>query len=323
MKIYQVNRLMDKKHLINYHGYTIYENRATGHGPHFLNLLMYRIHHKMATNVVVTGEAGVGKSYMATDLARVLEGKDKKGKDRFTVDQIVFTYKEFMDLVIKLKSSKVIVFDEPSYAMGKREWYRQLNKALVQTIESFRFKLHPLFIPIINKSLLDKTIRDHLIQYMVLVHGRGRATVYRVRASQFDEKTYHSFVCEEKHALFDHKLCDRDSCLDCPRLMQKASQDFVCNIFRARYERKKASIQDARYSQALAQAERIEAKQLSMTQIENLSLTIKEMFIKKGKLDVQAMRIALVDEYGVSLPNTRAYELRAMLLKHHPEILET
>lgn len=306
---------MDTKKIANYHGWKIYQDYGRGYGPFFLNTIMQRIHKKQATNVVVTGEAGEGKSYLAFDLCRVLMGFNKKGEERFKLDQVVFTYKDFLDLVIKLPMGYPIVFDEPSYAMGKRDWYRQLNKALVLTIESQRFKVHPLFIPIINKCLLDKTIRDHLIQFQVLVHGRGKATVYRIRSSQFTEQIYHKYFCDLDFAMLDIDRCDRLSCLDCLKLME-------CDIFRARYERKKAMVQDARYSQALAQAEKVEAKQLSMEQIEKLSLTIKETFIKKGKIDVQALRIALSDEYGVRLSNTRAYELRAMLLKHHPEILE-
>ena len=150
----------------------------------------------MATNVVFTGEPGIGKSYMATSVARVQEGLTRKGKDRFTVDQVVFTYTDFMELVLRLESGKIIVFDEPSYAIGKREWYKELNMALTKTIESFRFKVHPLFIPVVNKSLLDKTIRDYLIQYQVNEVARGRAIVYKLAPSQFKDKIYHEFFCE-------------------------------------------------------------------------------------------------------------------------------
>jgi len=208
-----------------------------------------------------------------------------------------------------------IVFDEPSYAMGKREWYKQLNKALVSTVESMRFKIHPLYIPIINKSLLDKTIRSHLIQFQVLVHSRGKATVYRIRSSQFIDKVYHSYFCDLEYNMLDSDLCSRDSCLDCKKL-------FECNLFRARYERKKATIQEGRYSQALAQARKIEAKQLSMEEIETISVKVKDLFIEDGKINVQHLRIALSDEYGINLSHSKAYELKALLEKHHSEILE-
>lgn len=308
---------MEANKVINYHGWKVYQDYDSGYAPYFLNTIMQRIHKKKACNVVVTGEAGEGKSYMACDICRVV-----MGKDRFSLDQVVFSYKQFMDLVLRLPANYPIVFDEPSYSMGKREWYKQLNRALVQTIESFRYKRHPLFVAIINKSLLDKTIRDHLIQFQVLVRDRGRASVYRIHSSQFTEKVYHKWVCDLEYGLFDYDKCDRDSCLDCSKLMQKSSDTFVCNIFRARYERKKNSIQTARYSQAKELSERVEAKQWSMEQIERLSLTLKEMFVKDGKINVQNLRMALSDGWGIRLSNVKAYELRAMLLKHHPEILD-
>jgi len=263
----------------------------------------------------VTGEAGEGKSYMACDIVRTLMGFKKNGEERFSLDQVVFTYQDFMKLVLSLPMGAPIVFDEPSYAMGKREWYKQLNKALVSTVESMRFKIHPLYIPIINKSLLDKTIRSHLIQFQVLVHGRGKATVYRIRSSQFIDKVYHSYFCDLEYNMLDLDLCSRDSCLDCKKL-------FECNIFRARYERKKATIQESRYSQALAQAQKIETKELTLEQLEKLCVTIPELYVKNGKINVQLLRIALQDTYQLTIPHTKAYDLRARLLAHHSYILE-
>ena len=35
-----------------------------------------------------------------------------------------------------MKMGKCIVFDEPSYALGKRDWYKEIQKVLVHTIES-------------------------------------------------------------------------------------------------------------------------------------------------------------------------------------------
>jgi len=313
---------MAKAKIMNYRGFQHVFCKATGHAPYFTNMILYRINKKMATNVVVTGEAGVGKSYMATDICRVVAGKTKTGKDRFSIDQVVFTYKQFMDLVLKLKSGKAIVFDEPSYAMGKRQWYKQLNQALVQTIESFRYKMHPLFVPIINASLLDKTIRDHLIQYKVVMSGRGEAEVYRINASQFIDKVYHNAFCELRFGLFDKHKCKKPSCLECAKLTKKnQAGKYVCNVFRAKYERKKGSIQEDRYEQARDMAEHLESTQLTMKQIEGLSLTVQTKWLLEDHIDVQALRIALEDEYGIRLSNNKAYNLKRRIELHHPKLI--
>jgi hypothetical protein len=295
--------------VINYHGFGMLQSSASYVGPYFCNAIAHRIHSKRATNIVFTGEPGIGKSYMALETARVIEGRTADGKDRFTMEQVVFTFSEFMDLVLRLKSGKIIVFDEPSFAMGKREWYKELNQALVKTVESFRFKLHPLFIPIVNKTLLDKTIRDYLIQYQVNVHGRGRATVYRLNPSQFKDKMYHEHFCDLSYRMADLDECSKDSCLGCPDIM-------TCMVFRAQYERKKAEIQDSRYEQSKEQAERSESRHMGISELEALALDLKPQWLIDNKINVQRLRTALREAHSIQISLNRAYQLKATLTAH-------
>lgn len=308
---------------VNYHGFELLQSQSLGVSPYFCNALSHRIHRKLATNIVFTGEPGIGKSYMAITAARILEGKTASGQDRFTVDQVVFTFSEFMDLVLRLKSGKIIVFDEPSYAIGKREWYKELNQALTKTIESFRFKVHPLFIPVVNKSLLDKTVRDYLIQYQVNVYGRGKGTVYRLKPSQFMDKTYHEFFCELHYRQMDLAECkatngaeERESCLGCECIME-------CQVFRAQYERKKAEIQDSRYESAKEQAERVESKILGISELETYALELKDQWLIDDKINVQRLRIALRDSRGIQVSLNRAYMIKASLQAHNLEFQDS
>jgi energy-coupling factor transporter ATP-binding protein EcfA2 len=307
----------------NYHGFQVLQSESLGLSPYFSNTLQHRINRKMATNVVFTGEPGIGKSYMAISLARVLEGKTAEGKDRFTVDQVIFTYSEFMELVLRLKSGKIIVFDEPSYAIGKREWYKELNQALTKTIESFRFKVHPLFLPVVNKSLLDKTVREYLIQYQVNVYARGKGTVYKLAPSQFQDKTFHEYFCELHYRQFDMKQCketngqeERSSCLGCECISS-------CQVFRAQYERKKAEIQDSRYEAAKEQAETVESKIMGISELETMAIELKDQWLIDGKPNVQRLRIALRDTHGVQVSLNRAYQLKAALEAHNKEIFDS
>lgn len=99
---------MEKSKVVNYHGWKLYQDYAKGYGPYFLNTIMQRLNKKKAVNIVVTGEAGEGKSYMACDICRVVMGRGK-----FGLDQVVFGYKAFMDLIVDLPAKWPIVFDEP------------------------------------------------------------------------------------------------------------------------------------------------------------------------------------------------------------------
>lgn len=279
-------------------------NKDIGYFPYFTLTLRHRIKNKMAVNVAVVGEAGIGKSYLALTLCAELD-------PTFSVDQIVFFYSEYIRLLRKLPMGKPIMFDEPSYAMGKREWYKQINKVLVKTIESQRFLVHPLFVPIINMTLLDKTVRDHLIQYAVYVLRKGYAFVYRIYPSQWEEKVYRSRICTLKTPIIGK--CKRDSCLGCRKLPR-------CNELRAKYERKKAEIQLKRYEQAEEEASKIESKELTTKQLADIAYSFKQDIIDEdGKLNVKRMRIILMQKLRLHISIGRGYDIKELLKMTYPD----
>lgn len=280
-------------------------NKELGFFPYFQWLLRNRINKKKAVNVAVTGEAGEGKSYLAWTLCMLID-------KRFSVNQIVFTYGDYMKVLLKLGIGRPIMFDEPSYAMGKRDWYKQVNQVLVKTMESQRFMVHPLFIPIINKVLLDKTIREHLLQFQVILRDRGKADVYRIKASQFQEKIYHSFICRLYYPLIGE--CPKQTCLGCAIFEN-------CDEFRAQYERKKRTIQIERYEQAEHQARYQESKLLTDKQIEEGLLKHKQDLIDdKGRLNINYMKIIAKEKLGVVIGHNRTYRIRAAMKLHYPEL---
>lgn len=280
-------------------------DRTQGFFPYFTMTLRHRIKQKMAVNVAVVGEAGVGKSYMAYTLCLEIDRK-------FTVDQIVYKYSEYMRLLQKLRMGGAIMFDEPSYAMGKRDWYKQLNKVLVQTIESQRFKVHPLFIPIINMTLLDKTIRDHLIQFVVHVLRRGFAFVYRIHPSQWEDKIYHPYICKLRYPLVG--TCKRESCLGCRKLKS-------CREFRAVYERKKAIVQDERYQQAEEDAGKIEAKEFTIQQLGEIAYALRSQFIDdEGKINVKTMRYVLRKKLNLFISVGKGYDVKEWLVNEYKDV---
>jgi hypothetical protein len=303
--------------IVNFNGWQTLVNREMGVGPYFSSMLRYRVGHKLACNVIVSGEPGIGKSYQAMNLARVNEGmkKDTKGyatqKDRFEIKQVVFTFSEYMDLIMNLRAEKNIMFDEPSYAMGKRDWFKEVNKVLVQTIESQRFLVHPLWIPIINQCLLDKTIRAYLIQFRVNVIGRGHAIAYRIHASQSNEKIYQYQICDLYYRVFDKKLCPKDSCLGCKSLNDPVNP---CQVFRAQYERKKYSIQHTRYEQAKEGALQKETQEMTEDQIVELLVPmIPNITNHRGRIDVAQLRLKLKEQHHMSISPYKAYNLKGIL----------
>lgn len=301
--------------LMNFNGWECLVSKEQAVSPFFSSQIRFRVHHKLYTNVAVTGEAGIGKSYDALDMARICEGLDRRGRDRFKIDQVVYQQSAYLSLLPTLRMGKAIVFDEPSYALGKRDWYKELQKVLVHTLESQRFLVHPLFIPIINMALLDKTIRAYLISHVVHVVGRGHALVYRLKPSQRNEKIYWYQMGELYYRMFDNKLCPRDSCLGCKKLDE-------CKIFRAQYERKKKTIQIERYEQAEEQAATKESQDLTEEQIEGiLQPQLKNLVNEKGQLSVPKIRVFL-REQGIRISSWKTYQIKGNIEGAHPELFE-
>jgi len=278
-----------------------------GYYPIFSYELNRRVKNKEACVVAVVGEAGISKSYTAIQLARNID-------KRFGVKQIVFTYSEYCRELARNKPGIPIVFDEPSYAMGKREWYKQINQALVKTIESQRFLVRPLIIPIININLLDKTLRDYLVIFQVHVTGRGKALVYRIRASQGQDKIYRYLMCRLDYPILDSDRCtiEREqrqdsSCLDCKHLD-------TCPTLRARYERKKASIQYQRYEQDMEQAKTKESKEFTYGQL----YAMIQPYLSGCKNDdniinASKLRMLFLTKVGIKIGHNKAYSLKAFI----------
>lgn len=267
--------------------------------------LRRRVAQKKAVNVAVVGEAGISKSYVAFTLCLELDPK-------FSVDQIVFMYSDYMRLIRKLRIRKPIMFDEPSYAMGKRDWYKQLNKVLVQTIESQRFKIHPLFIPIINMTLLDKTIRDHLIQYAVFCYDRGEAWVYRLYPSQWKDEVYKIYLCTLRMPLIGN--CTKPSCIGCRKLKK------MCMEFRAQYERKKAGVQDERYEQAELEAAYVETRAMTDIQLAHLIYAFKDRIVTEdGNLSPRKIKVTFLLKLNMKVGHNRAYLIAEILRQMYPD----
>lgn len=312
--------------VMNYNGWQTLVSSDLNVEPKFQNNIRWRTRHKLATNVCVTGEPGIGKSYEAMDICRVFEGRYKttagSWKERFSVKQIVFTHSDYMDLILNLKMGKAIMFDEPSYAMGKRDWFKDLQKVLVQTLESQRFLIHPLFIPIINMSLLDKTIRNYLIQFQIHVVGRGHGLVYRLSPSQSTDKIYREFQCELFYHQFDFHLCKKDSCLGCKQMDPRKGQP--CPVFRAQYERKKKHTQYERYEQAKDQAIMKESSELTEKQIEAMLIPHLDELIsdRTGRISTAKLRLYLRANEKVRISTWKAYQIKGNIEAQFPERFE-
>lgn len=304
----------------NISGMKFVHHKDLGIFPRFTLECRKLIRQKKACNIVVVGQAGNGKSYSGLQICKHLDrsfGRLTSAWNRldpdFLLPQVVFSYKAYLEVLIKLGMGHTIMFDEPSYAMGKREWYKEVNQALVKTVESARFMVKPLIIPIINMNLLDKTIRAYLIQFMVHVVDRGKALVYKISASQSKDKVYRYFQCTLHYGLLEGNLCDRATCLGCGYLER-------CMLIRARYERKKRDIQLDRYTQDLEEVQAKEDQNLTIDQLYDIIFPDHAHYTNEGKLNVMQMQTYLREVHHIRIGRNKAYELGSTLKFRNPTL---
>jgi len=180
---------------------------------------------------------------MAIHVARILDQK-------FDINQIIFTREDYLKLVRELKPKKIIIIEEPTYIASARSWFDSHQQIVVRTLESSRFQNNPIIIPVVNRMLLDKIIREHYINYVIEMRERGVGYVYRTSHDQWQDKLWRKKI-GEIYAFqpgLDLNKCGRTTCLRCKKLP-------LCNKYIwAKYERKR--------EEAVAHYQKQDAKKL-------------------------------------------------------------
>lgn len=119
--------------------------------------------HKRNKNwlAIVCGETGSGKSYTALKIAKAIDPS-------FNIDRVVFTVKEFMELVTskKIKRGMVIVFDEAGVQIASREWYSLRNKSINYVLQTFRHQNLGVIFTTPTFDFIDKQTRKLFHAYI-------------------------------------------------------------------------------------------------------------------------------------------------------------
>lgn len=308
----RVGKEVDQIKLVNNNGWEFFEDADRAIAPYFTNEILQRINQKKACNILVVGEAGIWKSYCALQVARNIY-------PRFRIEQVVYRYSAYYDVLMskRYKIGAPIVMDEPQDAIDHREWFKEAQQALIKTITSQRFMVKPLLVPIINPSLIDKTIRDYLVQFQIECVDRGLARVFRISTSTREPKTFYHHICDLHYGLMDNDLCNKDSCLGCKKLDN-------CPIFRAQYERKKKVTQFAKYEQEKREALVKESQKLTLNQILEVAYPLREHYVdSNGKINAKKLRLILREApTNILIGYNKAYDLKTLLEYRYPNVFE-
>jgi len=180
-------REVNEQYVMLYNGFAFNNEGQKVVIPFLSNIVRTRILEKKNVLMLITGEASSGKSYTGLSLCEAFD-------PNFNVDNVIFTPKEFFDVVLKLQKNSWVLLDEPAQALSHREWYSDINKAITWTVESFRFRLIHMVFTAINPALIDKVLRDYLVHFLLVMQTRGRARVYQYSPSPFNPETRTPYV---------------------------------------------------------------------------------------------------------------------------------
>jgi len=288
---------------MRYRGLIVPFSHELGVGPHFFNELVQRVNKVKPIRCAVVGDAGSGKTYTTIWLAKVLDPK-------FTVDQIVLRGEDYIKLQRSLPPRRCIVLDEPTFSLASRTWFESWQKIIVQTIESTRFQNNPLFLPCVNRNLIDKTIREYYLNYIIEMYDRGIARIFRTKHSQWFDRlkritAYNLYLYGPGMLLSE---CDRDTCLECPEL-----PDCNKNIF-PQYERKRAEA--IQYYQKIGekQLKEVGKEKESFADICNKAVEIRDKLLSPKGDEYMYAEVQYHMDVSVGISRQVCY----WLTKHYP-----
>lgn len=254
----------------------------------FLELLHKRNTNKRGPrniNLVVIGESGIGKSYATLRIAD-LYYMDKL-KQKFPVDNVVFTISEFIERVKELGKCSIIIFDDAGLKYSSTKWYEELNQVLGYTLQSYRFKIINVIFTIPVKDWLDRIGRGML---------HGQIEMKFVGQGVYTRMTYNSY----RKQIYYKRLFLMN--------FAKPSEDII-----KAYETKKRKFLDREYSIYLTQAKKKEGRSIGNDEIIKTILLDPKAYMVKDNF-----QIGLI-QHNFNLAHNRSYSVLMVLRKMREE----
>ena len=220
-------------------------------GGNYSTMIVDEIHRRRKNNesvvITVTGPPGSGKTYFGIRFAQKLDPKfhinDVPAPPPNEDDsQLAFGREHLAYLTgpnSPLKRDQVIVMDESHFGVGARSWQNVDQQELTNYIAAIRSKGYVLIIVTLHTEMIDKLIRNFVINYEFYLAKRGEAIVYRRFFPQFSDKVFTKRLGRMQLMMPDEDLCNWSSCLRCKEL--EKGPDERCETLRAVYERRKAA----------------------------------------------------------------------------------
>jgi energy-coupling factor transporter ATP-binding protein EcfA2 len=265
---------------------------------------------------LVVGPPGKGKSYFALSLAEILDHNFNP-----TI-QVVFSRTQLLTLFgpdTPLKMGQVIIVDEAQFIAGARNWFKDVQKDIMEHLEAVRSRGYIIIIVALHIMVLDKIIRQYVLSHLMAMKKRGQATVYSLYVPTWEDKLYKTTLGHISLQLPDAAKCSFPSCLIC-------KFQNVCMTDRAVYERLKREFLNGMSRESISRNEIRERKR----QVLSYPALISKIVSKKDKLsynsrsklsDSESIRIMMEDD-GIILSAEQAKTVVRRGMISHPEVFK-
>lgn len=248
--------------------------------------------------MVINGKPGIGKSYAGLTLC---DSYARKSGVPFEIGNVVFKITDFLDRVQDLPQYSTILFDDAGVEYSSAEWYSNAVKTIGKTLQSYRYKVINTIFTVPDMDFIPKQARD-LLDLRIDMQQRGRAKAYTIQKARFSTKKiythtwgYLSFHLPPKEIIKPYEA-KKDAFLTEKWAMERLKHNAEEDDLRASLIR---GIPDDQLIEAI--------------------LKSPSQYIKANK---KALDVHLI-MYNLKIRDIqRAYRLKAVIEKFHPELLK-